>query len=139
MNDDLSSEALRQLYKEHAAADESLRKSFEQQALYQGSEVMEVPVAEAQQRDLFSASFAKLDASLKTIDHNLEATHLQRMEQLRKDHSVSVSSEAKLDKLEALLRSQAKVGQLRQRALFTLGLVNLAVTVLFGILILVLK
>lgn len=139
MNDDLSPETLRQLYKERAAADDSLRKSHEQQALYQGSEVMEVPVAEAAQRDLFSASFAKLDASLKSIDYNLEATHLQRMEQLQKDHTAHLSAEAKIDRLEMLYRSQLKVGQLRQRALITIGLVNLVVTLLFGILILALK
>lgn len=139
MNDDLSPEALRRLYKERAAADDSIRKSHEQQALYQGSEVMEVPVAEAAQRDLFSASFAKLDASLKSIDYNLEATHLQRMEQLQKDYTAQLSSEAKIDRLETLYRSQLKVAQLRQRALITIGLLNLAAITLFGILNLVLK
>ena len=100
---------------------------------------MEVPVAEAAQRDLFSASFAKLDASLRSIDYNLEATHLQRMEQLQKDHTAQLSAEAKIDRLDALYRSQLKVAQLRQRALITIGLLNLAVTMLFGVLILVLK
>ena len=153
MNDDLSPEALRQLYKERAAADEALRKSQEQQALYQGSEVMEVPIAEASQRDLFSANFAKLDASLKNIDYNLEATHLQRMEQSQKDRTAQISLETKISRLETkldhletkmnrleqLYRAQNKVSQLRQRALITVGLVNFAVTLLFGVLILTLR
>ncbi len=139
MNDDLSPEALRQLYKERAAADDTLRKSHEQQALYQGSEVVEIPVSEAAQRDLLSASFAKLDASLRSIDYNLEATHHQRMEQIQKSNSARLSVEAKIDRLEALYRSQLKVAQLRQRALITIGLINLAVTILFAILILAVK
>ena len=44
-----------------------------------------------------------------------------------------------IDRLDALYRSQLKVAQLRQRALITIGLLNLAVTMLFGVLILVLK
>lgn len=139
MNDDLSPESLRQLYKERAAADDSIRKSREQQALYQGSEVMEIPADEAAQRDLLSASFAKLDASLRNIDYNLEAAQIQRVEQIKKEHSTQRSSSAKLDRLEALYKSQFKVAQLRQRALITIGLLNLAVTTLLGILILTLK
>ena len=42
-------------------------------------------------------------------------------------------------RLDALYRSQLKVAQLRQRALITIGLLNLAVTMLFGVLILALK
>ncbi len=133
--DDLSPEGLRQLFKQRAAADEE-RMAQDQRELYQGSETVELPDAEAGQRELLSTSFAKLGTSMRNIEHSLEMEIRHREAQYAKERDARLSLEAKL---EAMYKAQIKVDRLRQRALAMIGLLTLSATVIFGILGLLLR